>query len=196
MEGNVSVQAYEEFPSDKAYYDRIDGGRAYVHFLHFAYNAAATRGHEYFVEPLATSPTHAARAEIQRINDEVLKLVLGAAADDPTGSQVRPARQVMEHDAVPAARRSRRRCAARAKITRNNWRRRFLRGDGRAHRAAERQGGTWAGPAKAREPCRLHRTSTPSSRIRVGHQSCIPEPSPRPRWKKWRSSCSRSWWAR
>lgn len=76
--GNVSVQVYQEFPSDRAYYDRIDGGHGDGHLLHFAYTQY-NQDMKYFVELRGMSPDDA-RAEIQRINDEVLKLVLGAAA--------------------------------------------------------------------------------------------------------------------
>lgn len=76
--GNVSVQVYQEFPSDKAYYDRIDGDRGDGHLLHFAYTQY-NQDMKYFVEQRGMSPDDA-RGEIRRINDEVFKLVLGAAA--------------------------------------------------------------------------------------------------------------------
>jgi hypothetical protein len=76
--GNVSVQVYQEFPSAKAYYDRIDGDRGDGHLLHFAYTQY-NQDMKYFVEQKGMSPDDA-RAEIRRINDEVFKLVLGAAA--------------------------------------------------------------------------------------------------------------------
>jgi hypothetical protein len=76
--GNVSIQVYQEFPSDKAYYDRIDGDRGDGHLLHFAYTQY-NQDMKYFVEQRGMSPDDA-RGEIRRINDEVFKLVLGAAA--------------------------------------------------------------------------------------------------------------------
>jgi hypothetical protein len=76
--GNVSVQVYQEFPSDKAYYDRIDGDRGDGHLLHFAYTQY-NQDMKYFVEQRGMSPDDA-RGEIRRINDEVFRLVLGAAA--------------------------------------------------------------------------------------------------------------------
>jgi hypothetical protein len=76
--GNVSIQLYQEFPAAKAYYDRIDGDRGDGHLLHFAYTQY-NQDMKYFVEQRGMSPDDA-RAEIRRINDEVFKLVLGAAA--------------------------------------------------------------------------------------------------------------------
>ena len=76
--GNVSVQVYQEFPSDKAFYDRIDGGRGDGHLLHFAYTQY-NQDMKYFVELRGMSPDDA-RGEIRRINDEVFRLVLGAVA--------------------------------------------------------------------------------------------------------------------
>lgn len=73
--GNASVQVYQEFPSDKVYYDRICGDGHLLHFAYTQYN----KDMKYFVELRGMSPDDA-RGEIRRINDEVFKLVLGAAA--------------------------------------------------------------------------------------------------------------------
>lgn len=76
--GSASVQIYQEFPADRAFYDRIDGDRGDGHLLHFAYTQY-NKDMKYFVEGRGMSPDDA-RGEIRRINDEVFKLVLGAAA--------------------------------------------------------------------------------------------------------------------
>jgi hypothetical protein len=108
--GNVSVQVYQEFPSDDAHYDRIDGGRGDGHLLHFAYTQY-NQDMKYFVELRGMSPEDA-RGEIQRINDEVFRLILGAAvaimSSAAASAQVMNAMRASGAQVAAAVRRSRR----------------------------------------------------------------------------------------
>jgi len=107
--GGATVQLYQEFPEDIAFYERIardDEHTAYL--LHFAYTQY-NKGMREFVEGKGMSPEDA-KAELQRINDEVFKLVLeGAVAILSTGvgiSQVNATIRANAEQMASATRRS------------------------------------------------------------------------------------------
>jgi hypothetical protein len=73
-----SIEIYQEFPSDEAFYAEISGDSSNVTRLLFDVYTAYNRDMAYFVEQKGMSPA-AARNELRRINDEVFRLVIEAS---------------------------------------------------------------------------------------------------------------------
>lgn len=98
-----TVEAYQEFPSAIDFYVGIaHGDKDTGRLLHYAYTQY-NKDMKYFVEERGKSP-ESARAEIRRINDEVFKLVIEAAAGIVTaGAGITAVGNAMRASAKPLA---------------------------------------------------------------------------------------------
>lgn len=106
--GGASVQIYQEFPEDLAYYEGIVQSSHTARLIHFAYTGY-NHDMRYFVDEKGMSPEDA-RSELRRINDEVFKLVLEGAVDMLTAgagiSQVNNAMRFNSEELASAVKRS------------------------------------------------------------------------------------------